>query len=1124
MEGGGRTSADPDWVPRAIHPSTLRTGDRFGRYTIQRLIGAGGMGVVYWATDEDLGRPVALKLLLGAQAKAARRFVAEARGQAQVEHPAVCRIYEAGEHEGQRFIAMRFVDGKTIAAARERMSAEQKVRVMREVAEGLHAAHRRGLIHRDVKPANILVAETDDGDWRPFVTDFGLVKDLQSAGEGLTESGMPMGSPSYMAPEQARGELDALDARTDVYALGSTLYDLLSGEPPFAGQTAVEIILKVVQRDPPPLRTRMPQISPDLEAVVMRCLEKEPRRRYPTARELGDDLGRFLDGEPVRARPTGWSYRLGRLVRRHKLLVATIAVSLVAVTVLAGLGLRARQRAARQAELAQELGQQVKDIEWSMRAAHLAPAHDITAEKQAIREQMEQLQQRRDLAGDGVSGPVAYALGRGSLALGDVDAAAAYLQQAWDEGYRDARVAYGLGLALGTLYEREQGSLAAIANDSIREDRRRQIEQQYRDPALQYLRSASDGTAPDLRYVQALIAYYDGDRERALQLAADAAEGLPWLYEARVLVGRIHAAEAADAAGQGRFDDARRDLERAGAAYAGAAEVGRSDPRVHLALCELATQEMYLDRDRGQPMEDAFAAANGACERALLVDPAGPDVWIRMAQFEQSMAFHQMYRGVDPGPLAEEARRHAEQALALAPDRAEAHVALGTTTRLLALHESRQGEDPTEGYQAAIRSYERALELDPTSANAHNALAGCYYYLIRHQQTHGQDSTAAMDAGITAMQRAVQHGPEVSRLHSNLGAMYTLRARAPTQDDPARREWLLLAIESVERSIEINPQNAGSYTRLGTIRQDLARLDRTAGADPLPQLALAIEAFEHALALKPEDYHGLNNLGVAHVHRAQLDLDSGRDPSTALDAAEASYLRAQEVNPRHPWVCSNLADAWTLRAEYDLIRGADPRPALAQAEDSLARCHEINPRYALAAANQANAALVAARHARQLGGDPGPALDRAQEAIELALEIDGDHPGFQRVVVRIELLRAHHASDRGRDPAAHLERAVEVAREALAAGDEPDARRALAEALYWTAHHRQETSTADAAATAAEGRTVLEPVLARNERDAEALVLDGALALLTGEEGARATLARGLELNPHLRVRWGALE
>ncbi|HNH84410.1 MAG TPA: serine/threonine-protein kinase, partial [Acidobacteriota bacterium] len=384
-----------------------------GRYEIVRRIGEGGMGTVYEAFDPLLKRPVALKFLIKDNPTLVQRLLMEGRSQAQIDHPHVCKVYEVGEFEGRYFIAMQYLPGQTLDKAMAGLSVEQKVKIMAEVADALQAAHKEGLIHRDIKPHNIIVGTGEDGLLKPYVMDFGLAR--QVAASGMTVEGALLGTPYYMSPEQARGETDRLDRRTDIYSLGVTLYELLSGKVPFSQGSIMEVLLKVIQDEAPALRSLDSRIPVDLETIVMKCLAKEPQQRYDSARALQDDLLRFLAGEPIQGRPVSAWFRAKRLLYKHR-----VAASIVAAALGIGLfflvsGVHALWQARQQSELARQLGERVKEIETIMRHGHMLPRHNIAREEAMVRERMQAVEATMNSFGKISEGPGHYAIGRGHL-------------------------------------------------------------------------------------------------------------------------------------------------------------------------------------------------------------------------------------------------------------------------------------------------------------------------------------------------------------------------------------------------------------------------------------------------------------------------------------------------------------------------------------------------------------------------------------------------------------------------------------------------------------------------------------------------------------------------------------
>ncbi|QDU29088.1 Serine/threonine-protein kinase PrkC [Anatilimnocola aggregata] len=314
-------------------PITGSAARRFGDYELLSEIARGGMGVVYRAKQSKLNRIVALKMILSgrfASPEDVKRFYTEAEAAAKLDHPGIVPVYEVGEHEGQHFFSMGFVDGKSLAArvADGPLPPQEAVELVRRIAEAIAYAHERGVIHRDLKPANVLL----DKQGVPRVSDFGLAKNIEND-SGLTRSGMVMGTPSFMPPEQASGDLQTVGPLSDVYSVGAILYCLLTGRPPFQAATSVETLLQVMAAEPVSPRQLNAQVPQDLETICLKCLEKDPRQRYPSAIALSEELVRFSKGEPILARPISHSERAWRLAKRNPLVAGLIAAVLVSLVV-----------------------------------------------------------------------------------------------------------------------------------------------------------------------------------------------------------------------------------------------------------------------------------------------------------------------------------------------------------------------------------------------------------------------------------------------------------------------------------------------------------------------------------------------------------------------------------------------------------------------------------------------------------------------------------------------------------------------------------------------------------------------------------------------------------------------
>ncbi len=295
--GSQENPPEPSWISLTIPSLPFQVGD----YRLLQIIGRGGMGVVYRAQQQSLNRIVAVKMISEnrpASPENLQRFFAEAEANARLEHPGIVPIYEVCEYEGHPFFSMQYVRGETLGdrLMRGPLPQREAARIMVEACRAIGFAHSQGVLHRDIKPSNILI----DSQGQARITDFGLAK-FAGSGDSLTRTGAVVGTPSYMSPEQSSGR-GSLGPTSDVYSLGTVLYHLLTGRPPFIGDSPVELALQVLEQDPPPPRLLEPRIDRDLEMIVQRSIQKPPDLRYASADEMADDLECFLRDEPVKAR------------------------------------------------------------------------------------------------------------------------------------------------------------------------------------------------------------------------------------------------------------------------------------------------------------------------------------------------------------------------------------------------------------------------------------------------------------------------------------------------------------------------------------------------------------------------------------------------------------------------------------------------------------------------------------------------------------------------------------------------------------------------------------------------------------------------------------------------------
>lgn len=639
---------------------------REGRYLLGPLLGNGGMGDVFEAWDTVLNRVVALKILTQAEPAAMIRFVHEAQLQARLEHPGICRIYDIEVRDGIPRIAMQRVPGPTLEEASPDLTLEACITLTAEVAETLAHAHRHGLIHRDVKPGNILLEPLDDGGLRPVLCDFGLALALQES--GLTQPNALTGTPAYMAPEQVRGDRSLVGPATDVYALGGTLYFLLAGRPPCISTVTREMLRVKKERRFPAPRALEPSVPAELEAILLRCLAPDTLDRYPSMEDLARDLWACLGiRRPAiapRPRPRAWPRLAGAAALGLLALLLTVPGAWT-----------------HRAEASNRQYLEARNLEEGLGAERARDVHDV-------RDALRRLRQARDAA----SAPD-LCRGTADLCLGRYPEARAELARAWSAGGDRPETAFALGMACAEAWQ-EAAMEAAWRGLSPAADLNRE--------AVAWFQRAHGLSLDREELAQGTFAFLVQDLPSALAHARASQNANPWRAEAALLGVRVLVRQAWRAERSGDPAHAADTLRQATAWAAESLRGAPSDTRLHHALLTARLALARLDRTAGRLTLPDLASLETLAARALQVDPEAPAAqgdWLALQSLKARLLED---LGRNPAPVLHQALEY-YWSRTREPRPVDLRAAHMTLYGLIAQREAIQGRSPEAALTEALR-------------------------------------------------------------------------------------------------------------------------------------------------------------------------------------------------------------------------------------------------------------------------------------------------------------------------------------------------------------------------------------------------------------------------------------
>jgi serine/threonine-protein kinase len=848
-------------VASSAEEAELPSSMLVGRYHLDREIARGGMGVVYRAWDPELRRAVAIKLIKDDDAHAASRLRREAQTAAALRHPNIVGVYEVGESDGRPFIAMDFIDGPTLRQALPSMNARRAVEILEQVALAVHHAHGARIVHRDLKPENILIDPTG----RPVVTDFGLAR--VEGGHRLTSSGVAVGTPLYMAPEQVLGEVERIGPRTDVYSIGVMLYEALAGAVPYQGLTAAEIFMKIVDGEAPRPSQSRARVDRDLETIALMAMAPEPEQRYGSAQALAADLRRWLNGEPIVARPESALAKVVRRAKRHPVAAGLAAALVLAVVVGGGLAWSAFTSQRRLADTVQAIELLADQALERYEASLMGPPRPLDVERARLRDALDQLLRLyRDNPG---AHEALVAIGRIHAALRDYPDAERCMDDGLTRLGSRATARHYLERAILRASQRLDWSFAMSAYSSGTWGSRPELVAGALDDFDRALALGLDPSSPRARYGQLLVAHI-----------SDRSPGT-----SRILLDPFPVTVQADLLRIDGYSSLERDVVRAMSSFDQAARIKESDPSV---LFGVAFVRLHAKRD--------IPRAVDALRKVLILRPGLVDARYLLAHAQSILAEENLERTVDPTPHLDEA----EAILGGLPPSADA---LATRAHVRITRGKWLAQTRLEGrpeLDAAVADAREALRLVPGHPHARRMAAMASLILADVDSSRG---VAHATAAIEAYESLLRESPRDRTLRLNLGLSYRRRAQV-SEDAHVRPEDYDRAMEVLREAVREEPRDAVAREHLAmSLLSRGLWIGRTRRGEWLPDVRAAAAEYGEAVECDGTRGSAFHWRGTARLILGQMDRDA-----EAIRAAVADFRKAVELAPRDPAGWCGLGD------------------------------------------------------------------------------------------------------------------------------------------------------------------------------------------------------------------------
>jgi len=826
------------------------------RFEYIKDLGKGGGGLVCLAYDHKLQRKVALKFLLSSDLIDIKTLFKEARAQAQLKHESICQIYEVLEAENQIYLVMQYIQGDELEHLSDQFTLEQKLLIIKKILRGLHQSHTLGIIHRDIKPSNILVEVSDQGEIKPYLIDFGIAHAHNKLRQDVLVTGI--GTPIYMAPEQADHQSIHIDRRADIYSIGATLYHLLCGFPPVkVNETTSTTSRKWTDFLGEPLMSFAENVPEDLQTLIIKCLEIEPKKRYSSAKELADEIEKYLNGEPISAHK-GNAYRVKKKIRKNKVLVSITSVFLLALISTGGWFIYENHQQSIREELIQDFTSRVENLEARVRFTYMAPLHDISPAIEKWRLEIKELEKEIENLGEIAYGPGHYAIGRMHYAFQEYDDALEHLNLAWESGFQQSRVAYVLALTNGAIYQRQKNIANNISSEEARKDRLARLDKTYRLPAIKLLEQGMDAS-PHQSLARATLYFYQEKFDYAMTELKQESEFPVWFYLHHLLAGDILHAQVEKYRTLHKHKEVKIYTQRALKSYSEASKIAPSDYQLQLKPAHVIVTRMSTSLYSGQGDFDN--------------------------EYEQAKHYMQMIKSNNSNHY-------------------QSYYISGKILSLKSEFNNQHSGNAIIPLEKAIKQLVLASELEPKSSDVWMELALAYSYKVLFLQERGSRIENETQEAINAFENIAKSKRD-SFFYNSYGNMMKSQALVLARKDFQKSiAYFETAAHSYKKVQLLQPNAIAPLVNLGSVYRLWSELLTNSLAKE--KLQQAINEYEKVKILNDSHFVTTYYLGATKRRYAQIENGSFEDSSTSIAEASQYLEKAVELGAGHPFAINEI--------------------------------------------------------------------------------------------------------------------------------------------------------------------------------------------------------------------------